>query len=90
MADHATPVCEISNGGVTTYLWLCLACQGWRMERGWSVKETGRTAAWPCDDCPRPKRAPVQFLATPADAALNKTPRSSSAPASSVNIGLFE
>lgn len=48
---RVTPVCEISNGGITTYRWLCARDQSDRRGAGWTVKPTGGAAPWPCDDC---------------------------------------
>lgn len=93
MAAHATPVCEISNGGVTTYRWLCEACQARRKKTGWSVKPTEKMAAWPCDDCPRQPTAPaVTFAPTLAGATARKPAPASTAKAkvTSVDKGLFE
>lgn len=89
MASCATPVCEISNGGITTFRWLCPGCQGHRKDAGWSVKPTGKTADWPCDDCPA---APVEirFLSTPADAKHVRRPATADAARTTADKGMFE
>jgi hypothetical protein len=50
-----TSVCEISNGGVTTWAWLCRECQDRRKTApggNWTVK-VKEVIAWGCDDCSR-------------------------------------
>lgn len=64
-----TPVCEISNGGITTYRWLCARHQSDRRGAGWSIKPLGREAPWPCDDCVAAEQAAPGYV-TPTLAAL--------------------
>ena len=66
-----TPICEISNGGVTTYRWLCARHMSDRRGSWWSVKPTGWGAQWPCDDCFSVLATRVDFVPT---AELSRLP----------------
>ena len=68
-----TPVFEISNGGVTTYRFLCPRHQSDRRGAGWAVKPNGRDADWPCDDCVAAEQAAPGYV-TPTLAALRTSP----------------
>lgn len=63
-------MCEISNGGVTTWRWLCARHQSDRRGSGWSVKPVGRDAPWPCDDCETTAEDAVRFALTRAESRL--------------------
>lgn len=74
---RVTPVCEIRNGGIDTYVWLCARHQSDRRGAGWAVKPTGADAPWPCDDCLAAEQAApgyvtptVDFVPTSPDARL--------------------
>jgi len=74
---RVTPVCEISNGGVTTFRFLCARHQSDRRGAGWAVKPAGTNAPWPCDDCAAAEQASpgyttpaVAFVPTSAGARL--------------------
>ncbi len=66
-------ICEISNGGVTTFRWLCDRCA---KVSTWAVKP-GAPVGGPCDDCEAAHQAspgyitptPVYVLTSP-DARL--------------------
>jgi len=62
-----TPVCEISNGGISTYAWLCARHQSDRRGAGWSVKPTGGAAPWPCDDCLAAEQAAPGYVTPTLD-----------------------
>jgi len=62
-----TPVFEISNGGITTYRWLCARHQSDRRGAGWAVKPNGRDAAWPCDDCVTAEQAAPGYVTPTVD-----------------------
>jgi hypothetical protein len=57
-----TPVCEISNGGVTTWRWLCARHQADRRGAGWFVKPSDRDAPWICDDCTSAEQASPGYV----------------------------
>jgi len=67
------PVCEISNGGVTTWRWLCARHQSDRRGAGWAIKPNGRDAAWPCDDCITAEQAAPGYV-TPTLAVVPTSP----------------
>lgn len=72
-----TPVCEIGNGGISTYAHLCARHQSDRRGAGWWVKPNDRHASGPCDDCVRDEQLAdgyvtptVAFETTRAEARL--------------------
>ena len=68
-------VCEISNGGVTTFRWMCDECITFRKTvsgGNWTVKVKD-IVAWGCDDCAT-RRQLAPGYATPAVAFAPTTP----------------